>query len=386
MEYNEVGPDYFPTIGIPLVSGREFTRSDDEKSVLVAIVNETMAAKYWRGRNPMGERVQVKGRWMQVVGVAKDSKYESVRETPKPFFYVPLRQNFAIGAGLNIRTRLSPEAVTAALTREVHAMDRNLALVRSNHAARTSGSLDVATTRGRNSSECIGRLGPVTRSDRIVWRDVLCGVAEHARTGLAYGSGRDSVPPAAAGDVAWPRVDGCRNCCGHGGGASVDAAAWIPALQRKPARPVIVRVGIRGHHDRVAGSMFLARLACDQNRSASGFTGLAIRTSFMDVPRPFAAKARRRRQIIYAAIGLALIARSDNGRIETQAGGAGCRPLGSLDRHGQARFHDSAGSRNRHAHSGGDSLDPNHHRWTRGQDPCAPGHAGKGGHGNRHPE
>jgi macrolide transport system ATP-binding/permease protein len=128
VEYNEVGPDYFATIGIPLVSGREFKRADDEKSVLVVIVNETMAAKYWRGRNPIGERVQVKGRWMQVIGVSKDSKYESVRETPKPFFYVPLRQNFAIGPGLNIRTRLSPEAVTAALTREVHALDRNLAL------------------------------------------------------------------------------------------------------------------------------------------------------------------------------------------------------------------------------------------------------------------
>jgi macrolide transport system ATP-binding/permease protein len=128
VQYNEVGPDYFATIGIPLVSGREFNRADDEKSVLVVIVNETMAAKYWRGRNPIGERVQVKGRWMQVVGVSKDSKYQSVRETPKPFFYVPLRQNFARGPGLNIRTRLSPEAMTAALTREVHALDRNLAL------------------------------------------------------------------------------------------------------------------------------------------------------------------------------------------------------------------------------------------------------------------
>jgi predicted permease len=127
-EYNEVGPDYFTTIGIPLLSGREFTRADDEKSVPVAIVNETMAAKYWLGRNPMGERLQVKGRWLQVVGVAKNSKYESVRETPKPFFYVPLRQNFARGAGLNIRTRMSPEAMRAALTREVHAIDQNLAL------------------------------------------------------------------------------------------------------------------------------------------------------------------------------------------------------------------------------------------------------------------
>src|SRR5713226_5597115 len=128
VQYNEVGPDYFATMGIPLVSGREFTRADDEKAALVAVVNETMAAKYWRGKNPIGERVQVKGRWMQVVGVAKDSKYDSVRETPKPFFYVSRRQNFTIGAGLYIRTRLSPETMAMALTREVHALDANLAL------------------------------------------------------------------------------------------------------------------------------------------------------------------------------------------------------------------------------------------------------------------
>jgi putative ABC transport system permease protein len=128
VEYNEVGPDYFATMGISLVSGREFTRSDDEKAALVAIVNETMAAKFWGGRNPIGERVQVKGRWTQVVGVAKDSKYESVREAPKPFFYVSLRQNFSRGAGLFIRTPLRPEAMGAALSREVHALDANLAL------------------------------------------------------------------------------------------------------------------------------------------------------------------------------------------------------------------------------------------------------------------
>jgi len=127
-EYNEVGPGYFGTMGIPLVSGREFTRADDEQAALVAVVNETMAAKYWRGRSPLGERVQVKGRWMLVVGVAKDSKYESVRETPKPFFYMPRHQNFSVGAGLYIRTPLSPETMAAALTREVHALDANLAL------------------------------------------------------------------------------------------------------------------------------------------------------------------------------------------------------------------------------------------------------------------
>jgi predicted permease len=128
VQYNEVGPEYFATMGIPLVSGREFTRADDEKAALVAVVNEKMTAQYWRGRNPIGERVQVKGRWMQVVGVAKDSKYESVRETPKPFFYVPLRQNFSRGADLFIRTPLNPETMATALAREVHTLDPGLAL------------------------------------------------------------------------------------------------------------------------------------------------------------------------------------------------------------------------------------------------------------------
>jgi macrolide transport system ATP-binding/permease protein len=127
VEYNEVGEEYLATMGIPLVAGREFTRADDERSALVAVVNETMAEQYWRGKNPIGERVQVKGRWMQVVGVAKDSKYESVREAAKPFFYVPWRQNFSVGAGLYIRTPLSPETMAAGLAREVHALDGNLA-------------------------------------------------------------------------------------------------------------------------------------------------------------------------------------------------------------------------------------------------------------------
>ena len=128
VEYNEVGPEYFATMGIPLLSGREFTRADGEKDALVAVVNETMAAHYWRGKNPVGERVQVKGRWVQVVGVAKDSKYQSVREAPEPFFYVPRRQNFSISGGLFIRTPLSPETMAKALTSEVHVLDGNLAL------------------------------------------------------------------------------------------------------------------------------------------------------------------------------------------------------------------------------------------------------------------
>ncbi len=127
VEYNEVGEDYFVTMGIPLLSGREFTRADDEKGALVVVVNETMAKRYWSGKDPIGERVQVKGRWMRVVGVAKDSKYQSVRETPKPFFYVPWRQNASVGTGLYIRTPLSAETMATAVAREIHALDGSLA-------------------------------------------------------------------------------------------------------------------------------------------------------------------------------------------------------------------------------------------------------------------
>jgi predicted permease len=126
-QYNEVGPNYFVTMGIPLVSGREFARSDDESAALVAVVNETMAAQYWRSGNPVGQRLQVKGRWMQIIGVARDSKYQSLREAPIPFFYVPRRQNFSIGGGLYIRTPLSPQSMATALAREVRALDPNLA-------------------------------------------------------------------------------------------------------------------------------------------------------------------------------------------------------------------------------------------------------------------
>lgn len=128
VEYNEVGPVYFATMGIPLVSGREFNRSDDETGALVAVVNETMAAQFWKGKNPIGQRVRVKGRWMTIVGVAKDSKYQSMRELPKPFFYVPRRQNFTIGGSLNIRTPLNPQTMADALAREVQSLDGNLAL------------------------------------------------------------------------------------------------------------------------------------------------------------------------------------------------------------------------------------------------------------------
>jgi predicted permease len=126
VDYNEVGPAYFATIGIPIVTGREFTAADNETGPPVAVVNEAMAAQFWRGRDPVGSRVQVKGHWLQVIGVAKMSKYRNLREISRPFFYVPMRQS-SMGTNIQIRTLLSPETMAKVLIREIHAIDTSLA-------------------------------------------------------------------------------------------------------------------------------------------------------------------------------------------------------------------------------------------------------------------
>src|SRR5262252_1127042 len=127
VEYVEVTEDYFTTLGIPMVSGREFLRTDDENAPPLAIINETMAAKYWPGKDPVGQRLKAKDRWLQIVGIAKNANYHTKTETPIPLFYVPLRQNFRVQNALLIRTRETPGAMMKPLAREVHALDPNLA-------------------------------------------------------------------------------------------------------------------------------------------------------------------------------------------------------------------------------------------------------------------
>lgn len=127
VEYSEISEDYFKTLGIPIVSGREFVRTDDENASAVAIINETMAAKYWPGKHPVGQRLKAKDRWLQVVGIAKNANYHTKIETPIPLFYVPVRQNFRVQNALLIRTPETPAAMLKPLAREVHALDPNLA-------------------------------------------------------------------------------------------------------------------------------------------------------------------------------------------------------------------------------------------------------------------
>jgi macrolide transport system ATP-binding/permease protein len=127
VEFNSVSPGYFATVGIPLLTGREFTRVDDEKSAPVAIINQSMAAKFWANKNPVGDHFLAKDQSMLVVGVAKDSKYRSMRENPKPFYYIAIRQSIPVNSALFMHTSLSPAMIAPAIAREIRAIDPGLA-------------------------------------------------------------------------------------------------------------------------------------------------------------------------------------------------------------------------------------------------------------------
>jgi len=128
---NRIGPDYFTTMGIPLLGGREFTAADTAGSPKVAIINETMARRYFANRNPIGSHFVFgsgHGRPdIEIVGVVKDSKHATVREEKRPFAYIPYAQEENLGRiTFYARTDQDVAAIAPSLRREVARRDDNL--------------------------------------------------------------------------------------------------------------------------------------------------------------------------------------------------------------------------------------------------------------------
>ena len=128
IQSQSVSPGYFATVGIPVVRGRGFNGTDRAGSVRSAIVNETMAARFWAGEEPLGKRFTFDDdkQTVEVVGVARNSKYSSLGEGPTLFAYLPIRQRFAPGATLYVRTAGSPSALLETVRREVQSLDPGL--------------------------------------------------------------------------------------------------------------------------------------------------------------------------------------------------------------------------------------------------------------------
>ena len=113
--YNSVTSEYFATMQIPLLQGRDFLDSDDAQSQHVAIVNEAMAKKYWPGLNPLGRQFVVdedQKHPLEIVGVVKNSVTGSISDTIEPFFYQVFAQKFMTPATLQVRTIGASDSMT----------------------------------------------------------------------------------------------------------------------------------------------------------------------------------------------------------------------------------------------------------------------------------
>src|SRR6185312_2977089 len=127
---DNIAADYFQTMGIPLVRGRQFDGSDREESPKVAIINETAAHRFWPNQDPIGKRFKFFGEpyVVQVVGVARDAKYNTLGEDPIPYLYLPLIQTPSPALTLLFRSSGDPRIVLSSVRERVQALDRNLPL------------------------------------------------------------------------------------------------------------------------------------------------------------------------------------------------------------------------------------------------------------------
>jgi predicted permease len=130
-DYNVVTPDWFRTMGIPLVAGRDFTSQDNGDAPGVVIVNEAMARRFWPERNPLGQRFDVgekQPRVVEIIGVARNSKHRMLDEETRPVIYIPLSQQYEGRMILNLRSAVEPLGQVAAVRRVATRLDPNLPL------------------------------------------------------------------------------------------------------------------------------------------------------------------------------------------------------------------------------------------------------------------
>jgi len=132
VQQNWIGPNFFATLGIPLLSGREFGNRDTSTAPKVAIVSEKMAQTYFRGQNPIGRHFAFGSGNdvhpdIEIVGVVKDSKNTDLRQEIRPLVYIPYSQDKNFGnATFYVRTNLEPTALGSILRKTVQSADENL--------------------------------------------------------------------------------------------------------------------------------------------------------------------------------------------------------------------------------------------------------------------
>lgn len=154
----KVGPNFLATLGIPLTAGRDIQTSDTPTTQPVVVVNEAFAQKYWPGKNPLGRRLKTNGEWFTVVGVAKNSKYLNLEETPQPIFYWPGLQRYRAKIVLDVLVKGDPNAYAAQVAAAVHSLNPDVPVLDQFPLSR---NIEVATTGNRVAGTFVGMFGLV---------------------------------------------------------------------------------------------------------------------------------------------------------------------------------------------------------------------------------
>lgn len=131
LNHESVSGHYFKAMGIRLLRGRLFDRTDQRDASPVAIVSEAMAARVWPGQDPLGRRLKLaaneEGGWTTVVGVVVTARYREI-EAPRLDIYLPLRQADTEVQHFMVRTTISPLSYVSTIAREIAAVDAGLSL------------------------------------------------------------------------------------------------------------------------------------------------------------------------------------------------------------------------------------------------------------------
>jgi len=133
-QLNDIMPNFFKTLGIPFVSGREFTDADRKDTTQVAIVNEAMVKQFWPNQTAVGKRFHFFGEstLREVVGVVRNTVVNAIGEEPQPLAYLPLTQDFASSVTMQVRTTGQPTSVIATVESQVQSLDTNVPLTNVN--------------------------------------------------------------------------------------------------------------------------------------------------------------------------------------------------------------------------------------------------------------
>ena len=200
---NTVSPGYFDTLGIPVLLGRDFSRRDTETGAAVAVVNDTLARFYFRGRNPLGRRIRLpdypRGAPFEVIGVVGDTRYNNLRAPNPRIVYLPYTAYVKSLGAMNfaVRTAGDPTASSAAVREQLRAADKE---IRPNNVRTLAAQIDESLTEERliaRASSAFGLLALLLASIGL-YGVMSCAVKRRtAELGIrmALGAGR--------GDILW---------------------------------------------------------------------------------------------------------------------------------------------------------------------------------------